>query len=305
MFHTPTPPSGDKSWGPDCEVKMRMKREMKMRWKWRWNESYLTGTRDGERKKGRGGAKREHQHQHTLPGTGEPWKGKGKEKAEADGRTPRQAEGGEGRTRLNQPNPSENKTYLSTHGTRPTYLERGSTHEIGDPWGPSWLKTKPTNRDSVPKCKVRALLPLRERSRSTQIGHKQLTSSLIRCTTCWPHQKIPKRPYLQEKDMPGASSHDACWLTESVSWATMKERRFSTAVSYALRIKNEARDCGKLFNTSIDRWNPKKADCFPLLIRIPGLKCVNSDVRSVNSLPKRGSLQWVHGTMSEPPWKSH
>ena len=52
MFHTHTPPSGDQSWGPDSEVKMRMKREMKMRWKWRWNECYLTGTRDGERKKG-------------------------------------------------------------------------------------------------------------------------------------------------------------------------------------------------------------------------------------------------------------
>ena len=25
----------------------------------------------------------------------------------------------------------------------------------------------------------------------------------------------------------------------------------------------------------------------------------------VPSLPQRGSLKWVHGTMSEPPWKSH
>ena len=48
-----------------------------------------------------------------------------------------------------------------------------------------------------------------------------------------------------------------------------------------------------------------KADCFPLLTRITKLKTVNSEVHSVNSLPERGSLQWVHGTMLESPWKSH
>ena len=120
MFHTHTPLSGVKNWGPDCEVKMRMTG----RWRWDEDEDGMKllnrNTRRGTPKR-RGGTKREHQHQHTLPGAGEPWKGKGKEKAEADGRTPRQAEGGEGRTRLNQPNPSENKTYLSTHGTKPTW----------------------------------------------------------------------------------------------------------------------------------------------------------------------------------------
>ena len=95
--------------------------EMKVKWAWKWDESYWTRTQDGERTKRRGGTKREHQHQHTLPGAGEPWKGKGKEKAEADGRTPRQAKGGEDGSAWTNLNPSENKTYLSTHGTEPAW----------------------------------------------------------------------------------------------------------------------------------------------------------------------------------------
>ena len=50
----------------------------------------------------------------------------------------------------------------------------------------------------------------------------------------------------------------------------------------------------------------RKANCYTLLKRITRLKCVNSEVKSVKHLPhKGGSLNWVHGTMSEPPWKSH
>ena len=48
-----------------------------------------------------------------------------------------------------------------------------------------------------------------------------------------------------------------------------------------------------------------KASCCTLLKRITRLKCVNSEVRTVNIHPKKGCLQWLHGTMSEPPWKSH
>ena len=106
-----------------CFRQMRWKwgwQEMKVKWAWKWDESYLTRTQDGDFTKRRG-TKREHQHQHTLPGAGEPWKGKGKEKAEADGRTPRQAEGGEDGSAWTNLNPSENKTYLSTHGPEPTW----------------------------------------------------------------------------------------------------------------------------------------------------------------------------------------
>ena len=50
----------------------------------------------------------------------------------------------------------------------------------------------------------------------------------------------------------------------------------------------------------------RKANCCTLLKRITKLKCVNSEVKSVKHLPHNGgSLKWVHGTMSESPWKSH
>ena len=32
---------------------------------------------------------------------------------------------------------------------------------------------------------------------------------------------------------------------------------------------------------------------------------MSSDIRRVIIHPKQGCLQWLHGTMSEPPWKSH
>ena len=49
-----------------------------------------------------------------------------------------------------------------------------------------------------------------------------------------------------------------------------------------------------------------KANCYTLHRRITKLKCVNSEVKSVKHLPHNGgSLKWVHGTMSESPWKSH
>ena len=49
----------------------------------------------------------------------------------------------------------------------------------------------------------------------------------------------------------------------------------------------------------------RKADCCPLLKRITKLKCVNSEFKTVNAHPEKGCLKWLHGTMSEPPWKSH
>ena len=48
-----------------------------------------------------------------------------------------------------------------------------------------------------------------------------------------------------------------------------------------------------------------KADCFALLRWITKLKCVNSEVKSVLSHPKKGCLNWLHGTLSEPPWTLH
>ena len=44
-----------------------------------------------------------------------------------------------------------------------------------------------------------------------------------------------------------------------------------------------------------------KANCFTLLKRITKLKCVNSEVNSVDIDPKQGCLNWPYGTMSESP----
>ena len=120
MFHTHTPLGGVKTEVPTVRWRWGWQ-EMKVKWAWQWDESYLTRTQDGERTKRRGGTKRKHRHQHTWPGAGEPWKGKGKEKAEADGSKPRQEEGREDGSAWTNLNPSENKTYLSTHGTEPTW----------------------------------------------------------------------------------------------------------------------------------------------------------------------------------------
>ena len=48
-----------------------------------------------------------------------------------------------------------------------------------------------------------------------------------------------------------------------------------------------------------------KANCFALRKRITRLKKVNSVIRSVTSHPKKGCLQWLHGTMSESLWILH
>ena len=44
-----------------------------------------------------------------------------------------------------------------------------------------------------------------------------------------------------------------------------------------------------------------KANCCTLLKRITKLKCVNSEVNSVDIHPKQGCLNWPYGTMSESP----
>ena len=44
-----------------------------------------------------------------------------------------------------------------------------------------------------------------------------------------------------------------------------------------------------------------KAHCCTLLKRITKLKCVNSEINSVDIHPKQGCLNWPYGTMSESP----
>ena len=108
-----------KNEGPDSEMKMKMKGnedevKMKMRWKL-LNQDAKRGTqRRGKEKT---------PTQGNLAHHGQTLKRQGKRKAEADGNGKRPAEGGEGRTRLNQPTTANLR--LPQHAQNPTYLERG------------------------------------------------------------------------------------------------------------------------------------------------------------------------------------
>ena len=109
--------------------------------------------------------KRKHQRQHTWPGAGEPQKGKGKEKTEADGNGPRPAEGGK--------TDAPEQTYhgdlsLPKHARTQTYLERESRMKLGTNGG-KLMKTQNQQNLGIQfrRCKGRALLPERERGRST------------------------------------------------------------------------------------------------------------------------------------------
>ena len=100
-------------------MKMKMKGnedevKMKMRWKL-INQDAKRGTqRRGKEKT---------PTQGNLAHHGQTLKRQGKRKAEAEGNGKRPAEGGEGRTRLNQPTTANLR--LPQHAQNPTYLERG------------------------------------------------------------------------------------------------------------------------------------------------------------------------------------
>ena len=141
--HTHTPPSGVKNWGPGCEVKMRMTG------KWKWDEDE-DGMKVTKQEHETGNAKKERRNQERTPTpthlarSGRTLKRQGKRKSGGRRKNTKTSGGGGGRKRLNQPKP-QRKQGLPKHTRTKTYLERGSTHEIGDQWGPSWWPTTPKN----------------------------------------------------------------------------------------------------------------------------------------------------------------
>ena len=128
--------------------------EMKVKWAWKWDENYLTGTQDGERTK----REEERRNQERTPTPthlargGRTLERQGKRKSGGRRKQTKTSGGGGGRTRLNQP---QRNLRLPKHARTQTYLERGSTHEIEDQWGPSWWKNQ-TKKDSVP-CKYKVV----------------------------------------------------------------------------------------------------------------------------------------------------
>ena len=110
--------------------------EMKMKMKWKLlNRKPRRGTQ-----KRRGGTKREHQHQHTLPERANPEKAR--ERKSGGRRENTKTSGGGGKDGRAWTKLTPAKTKPTWAHTEPDLPGEGSTHEIGDPWGPSWLKTK-------------------------------------------------------------------------------------------------------------------------------------------------------------------
>ena len=142
--------------------------------------------------------------------------------------------------------------------------------------------------------KETCVFPKRDRSRSSHMDWNSCSSSNeIDAQNVWPHQ-IPKRPHVQ--DVCSAAGSSVCekgsfWLFRAAS----REQRCMFQ-----RFAKDGRGSG-----TWQKGQNRKADCFTLLKRITGLKCVNSGVQSVNIHPEKGSLKWAQGTMSGPPWKSH
>ena len=146
--------------------------------------------------------------------------------------------------------------------------------------------------------------PNRDRGQVTPQGHKRLFKfdelSAQRLTS--PETKVTT---------PAGKGH-ACCLCDMLHCKQFEQRRegslwwFGTAsqVGRECRFQRFAED-GRNSGTSQKRLKNGMADCFTLLERIARLKCVNPVVKSVLSHPKKGCLNWLHGTMSESPWKSH
>ena len=108
--------------------------------------------------------------------------------------------------------------------------------------------------------KSRALLSRRDGSRS----HHMDTKRLFNAQNVWPHQ-IPKRPYLQEEDMPVAFS-----IPRHV--AKLEHQREKKVSGGSEQHPFSRLPEGHIDNRSsgtLQKVQNRKADCFALLRRIP------------------------------------
>ena len=129
----------------------------------------------------------------------------------------------------------------------------------------------------------------------------------IRCTKCLTspdnHQK-KESPHLKVVCLP--DSCIKCCCHESSEAAAKRRRFLIVSNNVTLEECNSRGSQGTIGAAGLSkRLINRKADCCPLLKRITKLKCVNSEFKTVDTHPEEGCLKWLHGTMSEPPWKSH
>ena len=120
----------------------------------------------------------------------------------------------------------------------------------------------------------------------------------IRCTK-FNLTKNQKDHNCREEDMPVAFIIACCMLKQH------QKRRLSQLSDYAVPKKMIPKNSGQLFNMwSTNGWNPKKGRLFSLIKRISILK-LSIQKSSLSAIFQMGSLNWVHGTLSEPPWTTH
>ena len=169
----------------------------------RWDDhedemkNYLTRTRRGERKR-----RREHQHDTPGPERASPERAREKKSGGSMDTGTRPAEGGKDEsawTNLTQRKPTNTSARDGTD-----LPGEGRTHEIGDQLGLVGETTQ-KKQDSVLKCLEFVRCSLSGTVvKSCPNWHKRLSSSSeLGAQHVSPHQK-PKRPHLQEKDMPVA-----------------------------------------------------------------------------------------------------
>ena len=140
--------------------------------------------------------------------------------------------------------------------------------------------------------KSRALLPAGNVVKSSHVGINSCSSSNeLHARYVQPHQ-IPKRPYLQEEDMPVAFCRSC-----HVSHQKVKLQREKGVSDCSARLSSgRSEDSRRHWDSRVRKKSQKrlkseKADCFALRKGITSLTCVNSVVKSVQILPEKGCLK--------------
>ena len=159
-------------------------------------------------------------------------------------------------------------------------------------------------QDSVPRPRSRAIVPQQARVQVRHKGIKRLSSSSeLGAQYVSPHQTTIKR----KKTTP-ESRVPAWFLCHGMMQCDCKsccEKREVSECSAQLHTRRTAFHRGSQGTAGtaglLKRLTNRKANCFTLLKRITKLKCVNSEVNSVDIDPKQGCLNWPYGTMSESP----
>ena len=137
-------------------------------------------------------------------------------------------------------------------------------------------------------------------------GIKQLSnSSELGAQNVSPHQKNIKRKNTTPARRVPAWFIYMSWRDAMALQSCCKKRRF-LAVQNGFALAADRNLGEKTLGLQEQRDSSKtvdnrKADSFALLKWITGLKCVNSEVKSVDIHPKKGCLNWPYGTLSESP----